>query len=250
MKKIAITAFILFLFSCSSVDTEVEKEMLQLTTEELSEFDGQNGNESYIAVDGTIYDVTNSIEFLSFNLESGKDLSEEIKQISSWEEFIQSLEIVGTLLPDLSIRYEITFLGKNGEVVNKEVYDNLDSLTYPLTKMYGGYRFIKWGEPVEISAEVLDTYILQKLNVSSEYEKIYMTLEELSQYDGKDGKDAYICYEGVIYDVTNNSSWPNGVHRGFINAGQDVTELFKNSGAPHSSANITNLPVVAFLSEE
>ena len=60
MKKIAITALILFIFSCSSVDTEVEKEMLQLTTEELSEFDGQNGNESYIAVDGTIYDVTNS----------------------------------------------------------------------------------------------------------------------------------------------------------------------------------------------
>ena len=79
--------------------------------------------------------------------------------------------------------------------------------------------------------------------------KKYMTLEELSQHDGKDGKDAYICYEGVIYDVTNNPSWPNGVHEDLLMLTRR-TELFKNSGAPHSSANITNLPIVAFLNEE
>ncbi len=46
-------------------------------------------------------------------------------------------------------------------------------------------------------------------------EKIF-TLDELKNYDGKEGRKAYIAVDGVVYDVTNvercclarwNSSW-------------------------------------------
>ena len=79
---------------------------------------------------------------------------------------------------------------------------------------------------------------------------IFITLTELSSFDGKDGANAYIAYNGVIYDVTNNPNWPNGVHRGYINAGQDVTQLFQTAGASHDDSNITNLPIVGYLEEE
>ena len=77
-----------------------------------------------------------------------------------------------------------------------------------------------------------------------------MTLDELSAFDGKDGADAYIAYNGVIYDVTGNPNWPNGVHRGVFQAGQDITALFQTAGASHSDSNITNLPIIGYLEEE
>jgi predicted heme/steroid binding protein len=37
------------------------------------------------------------------------------------------------------------------------------------------------------------------------------TLEELKQYDGRDGRPAYIAYKGKVYDVTDSFLWIDGV---------------------------------------
>lgn len=37
-------------------------------------------------------------------------------------------------------------------------------------------------------------------------EKI-LTLDELKNYDGKEGRKAYIAVDGVVYDVTNVAAW-------------------------------------------
>ncbi len=58
---------------------------LMLTLEELSAFDGTGGKPAYIAVDGLIYDVTNSAlwkEGAHNGFAAGKDLSAEIKEKS------------------------------------------------------------------------------------------------------------------------------------------------------------------------
>ncbi len=47
------------------------------------------------------------------------------------------------------------------------------------------------------------------------------TAESLKNYDGKNGRPAYIAVDGVVYDVTNNSHWTNGDHHG-LTAGQAI----------------------------
>ncbi len=74
-----------------------------------------------------------------------------------------------------------------------------------------------------------------------------LTLEELAEYNGKDGKPAYVAVEGVIYDVTDNPKWTNGTHNG-NSAGQDLTEaLTKRS--PHGTSVLSKVPVVGKIVE-
>lgn len=48
------------------------------------------------------------------------------------------------------------------------------------------------------------------------------TKETLSNYNGKNGRPAYIAFNGTVYDVTNNSHWLNGENDG-VQAGCDVS---------------------------
>lgn len=71
------------------------------------------------------------------------------------------------------------------------------------------------------------------------------TLEELAQYNGKNGTPAYIAINGVVYDVTNNAVWASATHFG-LSAGKDLTSAFASC---HAGSNILNkLPVVGNLS--
>ncbi|MZK51117.1 cytochrome b5 domain-containing protein [Clostridium beijerinckii] len=53
------------------------------------------------------------------------------------------------------------------------------------------------------------------------------TLEELSQYDGSNGKPAYVAVDGIVYDLTNVESWAGGKHFGLM-AGKDLTIEFNS----------------------
>jgi predicted heme/steroid binding protein len=50
------------------------------------------------------------------------------------------------------------------------------------------------------------------------------TLEELAEFDGKDGRPAYVAYEGGVYDVTESAMWGDGDHEGAHEAGRNLTE--------------------------
>lgn len=77
--------------------------------------------------------------------------------------------------------------------------------------------------------------------------ELVLTLEELKQYDGKNGNPAYIAVDGVIYDVTNVPQWRNGEHNGF-SAGQDLTDEIK-SISPHGVSKLKTVPVVGRLAD-
>lgn len=70
------------------------------------------------------------------------------------------------------------------------------------------------------------------------------TLEELSQYDGSNGKPAYVAIEGIVYDVSKEPNWAGGTHFG-LTSGKDLTEEFKSC---HGNAQFINrLPKVGIL---
>ena len=74
-------------------------------------------------------------------------------------------------------------------------------------------------------------------------EKIF-TLDELKNYDGKEGRKAYIAVDGVVYDVTNVAAWQGGTHHR-NNAGNDVSDRIVK--APHGKSILEKLEVVGKL---
>lgn len=73
------------------------------------------------------------------------------------------------------------------------------------------------------------------------------TLDELAEYDGQDGRPAYIAVDGIVYDVSIVSVWGSGTHFGF-EAGIDATEALQ-SAAPHGAAQLNQAEVVGTLAE-
>lgn len=74
------------------------------------------------------------------------------------------------------------------------------------------------------------------------------TLEELKQYDGRDGKPAYIAYNGKVYDVTESFLWVSGDHQGQHEAGKDLTE--EMAFAPHQEETLERVKLVGVLMSE
>ncbi len=76
---------------------------------------------------------------------------------------------------------------------------------------------------------------------------LVLTLEQLSSFDGANGKPAYIAVDGLIYDVTNSALWKNGAHHGFT-AGKDLTAEIKEK-SPHGLSVLDRVPVVGQIKE-
>ena len=113
MKKlILILSISLVLFGCSTSNTseepstpstgEVQTELLELTLEELAQFDGKGDNKAYVAVDGNVYDVTGNRKWLDGEHEqgmtAGKDLSEFISSAPHGKDILKQFTIVGKLV--------------------------------------------------------------------------------------------------------------------------------------------------------
>lgn len=77
---------------------------------------------------------------------------------------------------------------------------------------------------------------------------IGLTLEQLAEYDGKDGNRAYVAIDGVIYDVTDVPAWKDGMHNG-VEAGKDLTEVLTGQ-SPHGDSVLADLPVVGNVVSE
>lgn len=71
------------------------------------------------------------------------------------------------------------------------------------------------------------------------------TLEELAEFDGKDGARAYVAVQGVVYDVTDLPRWKGGTHNGY-DAGQDLTDIIINK-SPHGLSTLERAIKVGVL---
>ncbi|MEM2955822.1 MAG: cytochrome b5 domain-containing protein [Nitrososphaerales archaeon] len=73
------------------------------------------------------------------------------------------------------------------------------------------------------------------------------TKEELEQYNGKEGKPAYIVYKGKVYDVSKSYLWEGGEHQFEHFAGKDLTIEIED--APHGVDVLERFPIVGELKE-
>ena len=72
-----------------------------------------------------------------------------------------------------------------------------------------------------------------------------VTMQELEENNGKNGKPAYIAYKGKVYDVSQSSFWLDGDHLGMHNAGKDLTEELEM--APHREETFQRVKLVGEL---
>jgi predicted heme/steroid binding protein/uncharacterized membrane protein len=73
------------------------------------------------------------------------------------------------------------------------------------------------------------------------------TEEELAEFNGKDGKPAYIAHKGKVYDVSGSKMWKGGRHMNRHNAGGDLSGDI--SAAPHDTEVLERYPQVGELQE-
>jgi predicted heme/steroid binding protein len=71
------------------------------------------------------------------------------------------------------------------------------------------------------------------------------TLEELAKFDGKEGRSAYVAYNGKVYDVTGANLWFEGNHLGEHEAGRDLTEALDTSS--HGNRVIESMKLIGEL---
>ena len=70
---------------------------------------------------------------------------------------------------------------------------------------------------------------------------------ELKQFDGKDGRPAYIVHSGRVIDVTGSRLWNGGLHMMRHQAGQDLTVDI--GAAPHGLEMLDRYPQVGILAD-
>jgi predicted heme/steroid binding protein/uncharacterized membrane protein len=68
------------------------------------------------------------------------------------------------------------------------------------------------------------------------------TAEELSSFNGKEGKPIYITFQGKVYDVTKSPLWAKGLHMNRHPAGKDLTGEI--SAAPHGPEVLERYPQI------
>jgi predicted heme/steroid binding protein len=110
------------------------------TLDELAAFNGKNGQPAYVAVDGTVYDVTNNRAWKNGqhqNYSAGMDLTEAIKAAPHGTDILKDVPVVGKLVGTVSadaglaltLEQLAAFDGTNG----KPAYIAVDGVIYDVT---------------------------------------------------------------------------------------------------------------------
>jgi len=72
-----------------------------------------------------------------------------------------------------------------------------------------------------------------------------LTREDLSHFDGREGRPAYFAYREKVYNVSSSKLWKEGGHFRKHAAGSDLTNVLNS--APHGEEKISKMPEVGKL---
>lgn len=102
---------------------------------------------------------------------------------------------------------------------------------------------IKWQMDSTLLVHAIRYSIARRLGEEKRF-----TIRKLKEFDGKEGRPAYIAFKGKVYDISNSVLWKNGIHQGTHFAGNDLTGSI--SGAPHGEEVLLRFHVAGVLSRE
>lgn len=102
-------------------------------------------------------------------------------------------------------------------------------------------------EAVETTKTAAPTEAIAETVAPTEQQMLSLTLDELAEFDGQDGRPAYVAVDGKIYDVSAIAAWMGGTHNDLF-AGNDLTEPINNI-SPHGLSVLSKLPLVGTLVE-
>jgi len=245
MKRLMLFALLLVgvftLAACNGDDNNDHDngngELRAFTLEELAEYDGLDGRDAYVAVDGDVYDVTASTRWIDGlhqgQVQAGQDLTEVLDQDAPHgREMLDNVPKIGYIVEEDG---QETDNGYDDNDYDDNDYDNgHDDNDYDDNDYDNGDD--DNDEPVGDNDEDND-------GLSA------FTLDELAAYDGLDGRDAYVAVDGYVYDVTASNQWTDGLHRGTIQAGQDLTHEIDNV-SPHGRRTLDNVPKIGYIIDD
>jgi len=223
------------------IGDECYRQQREFTLEELSQYDGKNGRPAYIAVGRTVYDVSKQPNWAggtNLGLTAGKDLTNQFTSSPGMNKMLSRLPRVGIL--KLSGGMTGTTGGSmaggttGGGMTGGTTGGGMTGGTIG-GGMTGGTTGIGMLGGTAGGGMAGGTTGGGMAGGQKEF-----TLEELSQYDGRNGKPAYIAVGGIVYDV---SKQPNLA--GAITAGKDLTTQFNSSAGMTQMLN--RFPVVGTL---
>jgi len=77
------------------------------------------------------------------------------------------------------------------------------------------------------------------------------TAGQLAEFDGADGRPAYVAVDGVVYDVSASARWSEGIHFSCnlgASAGRDLSDVISQAPANMRSL-LSKMPMVGTLVE-
>lgn len=238
-----------------TVPTEVMIPQRGFTSEELSTyFNGLDGNPSYVAFHGIVFDVSNVATWgggTHFGLFAGTDVTPGARACGyhNPNDLMRILRPVGYLegydpsivppLPDLPVMPISPETLMPPEMF--EVPDIPPMPEMPILTNVPEMPIMPMGDDIPITPITPMTPITPisgmpqattDTTIPTTIPNRLFTLEELQKnYNGQDGRPAYIALCGIVFDVTNKPSWRTSKHFG-LSAGQDLTSKLP---VPHDS---------------
>ncbi len=97
-------------------------------------------------------------------------------------------------------------------------------------------------------AVILAFFIFPSALAQERNEARTFTRLELSYFDGRNGRPAYVAVDGIVYDVSHSNHWKNGIHEDSHRAGVDLTAELQ--AAPHGREVLQNISRVGILQED
>lgn len=134
----------------------------------------------------------------------------------------------------------------------KRIFNHVTILLFVLIPFLAGCASLPTAKsPIVIDSAAQKVTDSTSSNTNTTENARRFTIEELTQYNGQNGKPAYVAIKGIVYDVTNAKLWQGGSHSpiGDKNmAGKDLTAELAKAPASHQNQGFWDkLPKVGVL---
>ncbi|WGS64726.1 cytochrome b5 domain-containing protein [Marinitoga aeolica] len=168
--------------------------------------------------------------------------------------FGEYVNILDVKFEDFGTKYKIvpySELVKNNGKDGSDAWVGINGLVYDLTysKLWkNGEHKGKHNAGMDLTYEIkeLSPHGIGKLEKFDIVGILGFTLDDLKEFNGKNGKKSYVAVNGIIYDMSHSKLWKNGEHKGRHNAGMDLTyEITKLS--PHGLKKLDNVYPIGVL---